>query len=281
VHFAGLPSDMEKVYRIAKKYKLIVIEDACHALGAKYKSKSGNNWIKIGSCKHSDMVIFSFHPVKSITTAEGGAILTNNKKFYKILIKLRNHGITKDRKEFKINKRDGIIGEWFYQMQYLGFNYRITDIGASLGISQLKKIEKFIREREKIAKIYNENFYKLQEYIELPYLDNKTKSSWHLYVVRLKSKKINNIEKIRNKIFSYLRKKGIGVQVHYIPVYWHPYYKKLGYKKGICPLAEDYYKRCITLPLYPSLKRKELKKVIKYFKEAIKNFLIIGGDNVK
>ena len=254
VHFAGHPCDLEEIRKISKKHQLTVIEDACHALGAEYKGS------KIGACKYSDMTVFSFHPVKSITTGEGGAVLTNNKRLYEKLIILRHHGIAKERRKFI--KR--LEGEWYYEMQMLGFNYRITDFQCALGISQLKKLNKFIRKRRKLAKIYNEKLSKLSGIIlptERPYV----KSSWHIYCIKVA--KTN----WRRVIYERLRSMGIGVQIHYIPIYFHPFYKKhLGCGKSICPNAEKYYATTITLPLYPSLSVNSLDYVVKSLKKVMR-----------
>jgi UDP-4-amino-4,6-dideoxy-N-acetyl-beta-L-altrosamine transaminase len=202
VHFAGHPCDLEKVRDIAKKYNLTVIEDAAHALGAEYKG------FKIGSCRYSDMTIFSFHPVKSITMGEGGAVLTNKKDLYEKLLMLRSHGITKDRATMK--KSDG---PWYYEMQCLGFNYRATDFQCALGLSQLKKIDKFIEQRRRIAEIYKKELSKAKE-IKLPVQSREVKSAWHLYPIRIDDSKVT-----RKGVFKYLLRNGIGVQVHYIPVH--------------------------------------------------------------
>lgn len=254
VHFAGLPCDMRVISRIARKNKLVIIEDACHALGAGYEHNS--TWARVGSCRHSDMAVFSFHPVKSITTGEGGAVLTNHKDLYDKLIMLRNHGITKDDKKFNDKK---IMREaWYYEMQCLGFNYRITDFQCALGISQLKKIEGFITKRTRIAEGYDKCF-KGNPYFDLPGKTINAKSSWHLYPIRLKNKYI----KFKKYIFETLRQKGIGVQVHYLPVYLHSYYEGLGYKKGDCLKAEEFYKREISMPIYPLMGNKEIGHVVK------------------
>ena len=260
VDYAGHPADLEKIAEIAKKYNLLLIEDACHALGAEYKGK------KIGNYKYSDMTVFSFHPVKPITTGEGGAVLTNNKEYYEKLIMFRQHGVTKNPKKF-LNKSLSFpphtshltprANHWYYEMQFLGYNYRLTDIQCALGISQLKKLDKFIERRRQIVEIYKEAF-KNNDFFDLPVEKDYAKSSWHLYPIRLKNKYCNE----KRGIFTKLREKGLGVQVHYIPVYWQPYYQKLGYRKGICPNAEDFYRREISIPLYPSMSDEDVEYVV-------------------
>ncbi len=247
VHYAGHPVDMEKIKYIADKYNLKVVEDACHALGGMYKGE------KIGNCRFSDATVFSFHPVKHITTGEGGAVLTNDKEIYEKLLMFRNHGITKDKDKF-INQPDG---DWYYEMQLLGYNYRMTDIQAALGISQLKKLDSFIEKRRNIAATYNEAF-KDNPYFETPVEKDYAYHAYHLYPIRLK----DEYKEKKQEIFSKFREEGIGVQVHYIPVYWHPYYQNLGYKKGLTPVAEDFYQREISLPIYPVMKDEDIEFVI-------------------
>lgn len=250
VHLGGLPCNMKKIRAIAKKYKLIVIEDACHALGSKYMRT------KIGDCTYSDMSVFSFHPVKHITTGEGGMITTNSRKFYEKLLLLRSHGITRNPDELQnINSEP-----WFYEMQELGFNYRLTDIQCALGISQLSKIKEFITRRITIAKAYDKAFAKIKgiETIKTPEGD---KNAYHLYIIKVKD------GKTRLDLFNFLKDEGILCQVHYIPVYWHPYYQRLGYKKGICPKAEKFYEKIISIPMYFGLKEGEQNKVIKTIKD--------------
>ena len=246
VDFTGQPVDMDKIKDIAKKYGLIVVEDSAHALGAEYK---GN---KVGSL--SDITTFSFHPVKHITTGEGGMITTNDDKLYNKLKLFRTHGITRDITSL-VNKNEG---PWYYEQLELGYNYRITDIQCALGISQLNKLDKFLKKRQKIAQKYN-SYLKNIDGVILPYQATYAKSSWHLYVIQLELEKF----KVgRKTIFEALRVENIGVNVHYIPVYYHPYYQKLGYKKGLCPNAERLYERILTLPLYPKMNEKDIEDVV-------------------
>lgn len=252
VDYAGFPARLGELKKLARKHKLIFIEDAAHALGSTYKGK------KVGAI--ADMTMFSFHPVKSITTGEGGAILTNNKAWYEKMILFRNHGITKNPKLLKKKNQ----GKWYYEMQALGLNYRLTDIQAALGFSQLKKLSKFITARQKIAKRYFDSFKNVKEII-LPKELSYGRSAWHLYPIRLV-----NLKK-RAFVFKKLQEAGIGVQAHYIPVYLHPYYKKLGYKKGLCQNAERFYASGISIPIFPSLTLKDQKFIIQKILELIDN----------
>jgi len=258
VHFAGYPCDMKKIALIAKKNKLMIIEDACHALGAEYKHNK--KWEKAGNCRYSDMTVFSFHPVKHITTGEGGAVTTNNQKLYKKLKMLRTHGIYKDG---SISKK----GQWCYEMRDLGFNYRITDFQCALGISQLEKIDKFVAKRRKIAKRYNDAFKEIGKFVELPeYSGADKKHAWHLYVLRVKFEKLK-ID--RKQLFSKLNKAGIFPQVHYVPVYSQPYYMK-NISKNVClKNTEKYYGECVSLPMFPVLDGKSQEYVIKILKGII------------
>ncbi|ARC85318.1 UDP-4-keto-6-deoxy-N-acetylglucosamine 4-aminotransferase [Clostridium argentinense CDC 2741] len=254
VDFAGHSVDMDEIIKIANKYNLIVIEDGAHALGSEYKNK------KIGNGAH--MTEFSFHPVKPITTGEGGIITTNDKELYNKLIRFRSHGITRD-KSFLVNKNEG---PWYYEQLELGFNYRLTDIGAALGVSQLKKLDKFIERRREIASIYNEAFKDIEE-IETPIEYDYAKSGYHIYVIKLKLEKLC---KTRKEIFMELQNNNIGANVHYIPVYYHPYYKELGYEKGLCKVAEKFYERIITLPLHPSMNNIQVQYIVNNFISTIK-----------
>ncbi|WP_071393413.1 UDP-4-amino-4,6-dideoxy-N-acetyl-beta-L-altrosamine transaminase [Bacillus tuaregi] len=252
VHFTGQPAPLDEIAAIAKKHQLVVIEDAAHALGATYK---GN---KIGSI--SDMTMFSFHPVKHITSGEGGIITTNDKDYYEKLLQFRSHGITRD-----VNKLTENHGPWYYEMQFLGYNYRLTDIQAALGLSQLKKLDAFIERRKKYRTMYDEAFQGLQA-ITLPFQDSNRCSSWHLYVIRLQ---LDQLSGTREDIFNRLRQENIGVNVHYIPVYYLPYYQSLGYPKGLCPKAEKLYEEIITLPLFPAMTEKDVHDVIQAVKKVI------------
>lgn len=241
VHLAGQPCDMDEIHKIAKENNLIVIEDGAHALGSVYKGK------KVGSL--SDMTTFSFHPVKPITTGEGGMIVTDNEEFYKKMVLFRSHGITRDKTMMTRND-----GPWFYQQFDLGFNYRITDIQCALGCSQMKKLDRFLAKRKEIVLRYNEAFADCEN-IVTPYQLPETESGWHLYIVQVK-----NCD--RKQIFEALRDKGIGVNVHYIPVYMHPYYQEHGYKDVHCKNAEEVYSHIISLPLYPGLTEEQQSYVI-------------------
>lgn len=241
VHLAGQPCDMDAIHSIAREHGLIVIEDGAHALGSVYKGK------KVGSL--SDMTTFSFHPVKPITTGEGGMIVTDNEEFYKKMVLFRSHGITRDASMMTRND-----GPWFYQQFDLGYNYRITDIQCALGCSQMKKLDRFLARRKEIVARYNEAFADCDNIIT-PYQLSDTESGWHLYIVQVK-----NCD--RRQVFETMREKGIGVNVHYIPVYMHPYYQEHGYENVHCANAEEIYSHIISLPLYPGLTSEQQDYVI-------------------
>jgi len=248
VDFAGHPCDYDEILKIAKKYKLLIIEDAAHALGSEYKEK------KIGN--FADLTILSFHPVKTITTGEGGMILTSNKNFYERLKILRHHGIVKKPEK----------GGWYYEIKNLGYNFRLTDFQCALGISQLKKINKFIERRREIVTQYNQAFKNIREIIT-PTERNYVKSAWHIYLIQLR---LDKLKASRKKIFEALQKERIGVQVHYLPLHLQPFYmKKFGYKIGDFPIAERYYQRAITLPLFPKMTNKDVNDVIRSVKKII------------
>ena len=247
VHFTGQPCEMDEIHAIAEEYGLLVIEDAAHALGADYKG------IKIGAL--SDMTTFSFHPVKHITTGEGGMITTNDERLYERLKLFRSHGITRDERFMTKNE-----GGWYYEQLDLGYNYRITDIQCALGVSQLKKLERFVECRRELVKRYNEAFENVDGII-CPAQAKGCHNSWHLYVVQVKNRK---------EVYDKLREAGIYANVHYIPVYKHPYYQETGYSEVCCPNAEKLYAHMISLPLYPGLTEEEQGYVIKKILEYIK-----------
>ena len=259
VHFTGQPCDMLAISQLSRENNLVVIEDAAHAIGASY-TIDGCTY-KIGSCAHSDMTIFSFHPVKHMTTGEGGMITTNNKTLYEKLVALRTHGITRDPAKLKQND-----GAWYYEQQQLGFNYRITDMQCALGLSQLKRLDDFIEKRRQIVATYNHAFSACDELIcpeQAPY----SNSSWHLYMLCFKSLD-------RGAVFDVLRAKGIGVNVHYSPVPLQPYYREgFGSKDGDFPIAEDYYRRAITLPLFPAMSDDDVQYVVETVLSVIEECL--------
>lgn len=257
VSYRGNPVKIDKIMDIAKKHNLIVIEDAAHAIGAKYKD------IYVGN--NADMTIFSFHPVKHITTGEGGAITTNDKELYRKLIEVRSHGITRN-VDIMENKDD----PWYYEQIDLGYNYRMPDINAALGASQIKKLDSFIEKRKELATLYS-SMLKGNQYVTLLEDTEGGFNSEHIYVIKLNLEKLNCT---RREVFKALIKENIGVNVHYIPVYFHPYYRKLGYKRGICPVCEEFYERIITLPLHVSMNRDDVISVIKALDKVFKYYSI-------
>lgn len=254
VDFAGYPVNAERVKQIANKYNLWIIEDACHAPGAYFiDSKSKKQFV--GNGHYSDLQIFSFHPVKHFATGEGGMVTTNNKDLYEKILLLRSHGITKSTELLEENH-----GAWYYEMHKLGYNYRLTDIQAALGISQLKKAEKNIERRKEIAQKYNKAFMNTD--VLTPYVADKFSHAYHLYVIQIENRK---------ELYDFLRRNFIFSQVHYIPVHLQPFYKKLGWKKGNFPIAEDYYEHTLSLPMYPSLSDHEQDYVIEKVLEFSNN----------
>ena len=254
VHLAGNPCDLQKVFDLSKEYGFSIIEDASHALGSKY---SGEH---IGSSVYSDISVFSFHPVKNITTGEGGMILTNNQKLSEKIHLYRSHGITRDTKKM-INKEEGL---WYYEQLLLGFNFRMSDIHAALGISQMNSLDKFISKRNELSQIYTEELKGLP--LTIQRVRKEDLSAWHIFVIRLK---LSELKLSRLEIYNSLRNKGIGVNVHYIPVHLQPFYKNLGFNKGDFPNSENYYDGAITIPMFTKLKKKEIKYVIQALKESI------------
>lgn len=245
VDYAGHPAEYDAINAFANQHGLRVVADAAHSLGATYRGRN------VGTL--ADMTAVSFHPVKPITTAEGGATFTNNAEWAQTMRSFRSHGIYRDE-----NRSE----PWYYEMRHLGYNYRLTDVQCALGLSQLRRLKAFIGRRQFIADRYNEAFREI-EGLELPSVRPYVQSAWHLYVVRVPE------AKYRRPFFRRLRELGLGVQVHYIPVYWHPYYQALGYRRGLCPKAEDFYARAVSLPLYPKMTDDEIEAVVeRVFKAA-------------
>jgi UDP-4-amino-4,6-dideoxy-N-acetyl-beta-L-altrosamine transaminase len=263
VHYAGLPCNMAAIKEIADRYNLKVVEDAAHALGAEYKID--NAWYKVGGCAYSDIAIFSFHPVKHITTGEGGMMLLNDKALEEKIRRIRMHGVSLD-----IRKRLDKESIWLYEMVDLGYNYRITDFQCALGISQLKKLNRFLKRRVEIAERYYSAFQEVEE-LSLPNPSSSLaavkKHAWHLYVIQLQ---LDKLKGTREDIYFALRAENIWPQVHYIPVHLHPYYQeRFGYKKGDFPAAESFYERVLSLPLYPKMSDEDVENVIIGVKKVI------------
>ena len=254
VHLAGQSCDMESIKALADEYGFKIIEDASHATGADYKNT------KVGSCRYSDMTVFSFHPVKIVTTGEGGIVLTNNKELYEKLKLYRSHGITRD-SDLMTQEADG---PWYYQQIELGFNYRMTDMQAALGCSQMDSLDEFVARRRYLVKRYNEKLKNLP--LRTPYQDEATNPSWHIYIIRVDFTKVKLSKK---EIFARMRDSGIVLNLHYIPVHTQPYYQKLGFQKGDFPVSEKYYEEAITLPLYYDLTDEQQDEVIEALKEVL------------
>jgi len=248
VHFAGQPTEQEEIWKLSKKYNFRVIEDASHSLGASRKKN------KVGNCKWSDVVISSFHPVKTITTGEGGVCFTNNKTLFNRIVALRTHGIYKNAKLKNFSNKNQF---WYFDQKLLGYNFRLTDIQSALGISQLSRIKKFITKRKKLSSNYD-RFFLNNKKISTLKINKDNTSSHHLYVIRILDIKKN----LRNKLIQYLKVKGIHLNVHYIPVHYHSYFKKLKYLRKSLPNTEKYFDQALSLPLYPDLKYSDQKYVI-------------------
>ena len=250
VHLTGLPCQQDEIWKLSKEFNFKILEDASHAFGSRYKKNI------MGNCRWSDVTVFSFHPVKIFTTAEGGAITTNNKKFFEKMSLLRDNGLERNQKNFKSISTK----KWYYEHQTLGYNYRMNEIQAALGISQIKKLKNLQIKRKKIANVYNKVFEGNSK-IELPIFDRKYESSLHLYVIKIKKK--------RDNILVSLRKKGIYTNVHYLPIHLQPFFKKLGFKSNQFPNSEKYGREALSIPIYPNLNTKDQNKVIKEIKKLI------------
>jgi UDP-4-amino-4,6-dideoxy-N-acetyl-beta-L-altrosamine transaminase len=254
VHFSGQSCEMDKISELAREFGFTIIEDASHAIGASYKGE------KVGGCRYSDMTVFSFHPVKIVTTAEGGMIVTNRKDLYEKLTLLRSHGITRVPEKMT----EPSHGPWYYQQIDLGLNYRITDIQAALGVSQMQRIDEFVNRRHQIVQRYNEKLQGLP--VVLPWQNPDTYSAYHLFVIRLK---LDQIQKTHRQVFEALRVAGIGVNLHYIPVHTQPYYQQLGFQWGDFPTAEQYYREAISLPIFFDLSERDQEYVITTLREVL------------
>lgn len=243
VHLAGQSCDMAGIQELARRYGFRTVEDASHAVGARYRGGA------VGDCRFSDIAVFSFHPVKIITTGEGGMALTNDAELARRMALYRTHGVTRDPAEFERPADGG----WYYEQQALGFNYRMTDIAAALGASQLNRLDEFVARRRALAVRYDELFGNAP--LKRPWQHSDTQSSWHFYVIRVDAD-------AHSAAFDRLRERGIGVNLHYIPVYLQPFYRRLGFGPGLCPEAEAYHREAITLPLYPGLSDAEQGQVV-------------------
>jgi UDP-4-amino-4,6-dideoxy-N-acetyl-beta-L-altrosamine transaminase len=253
VHLCGRPCDMQAIHALSKRFGFKIIEDASHAIGSRYRNEP------VGNCRYSDITVFSFHPVKIITTAEGGAALTNHAELASKMALLRSHGITREPEQMV----DTPDGPWYYEQIALGFNYRMTDLHAALGVSQMARIDAFVAQRHQIAAKYDKLFEELP--VQVPARDQDY-SALHLYVIRLK---LDLISRTHHDVFVALREQGIGVNLHYIPVHTHPYYREMGFVMGDFPEAERYYREAISLPIYPGLSDEDITRVVNAVKIAI------------
>jgi len=262
VHFSGNPLDQNKLKHLRETYDIVILEDCAHSIGAEFED------IKAGSCTYSDCSIFSFHPVKNMTTGEGGAVTTNSKQIYERLIRLRNHGMTREeglcRDKTMLYDEKGNLNTWYYEMTELGFNYRITDIQCALGLSQLSKLDSFNKRRREIAKKYDKAFLNIDLVSPLYLFDGN--SSYHLYVAKIDFAKTNLS---KSEFFAAMNKKNIGLMVHYIPINKQPYYRQLGYGDECTPEMDKYYAECFSLPMFPSLTDDEQDYVIRSLFEVL------------
>lgn len=262
VHLCGQPCDMARIHALSQQYGFKVIEDASHAIGAKYRAGGqGGDFEPVGNCRYSDITVFSFHPVKIITTAEGGMALTNEPRLAKRLRRLRSHGITSDPAEMQPRPADEI---WNYQQIRLGYNYRMTDIQAALGVSQMERLQAFVEQRHRIAERYDTELADLP--IQLPWQSPCSYSSYHLYPIRVRPD-VSGVS--QRELYDVLQAAGINVNLHYIPVYRQPYYEAMGFKAGYCPEAEAYFRQALSIPMYPTLSETEQGLVIQVLAEVL------------
>lgn len=257
VHFAGQSCDMDAIHKLSIEYGFSIIEDASNAIGGKYLSRP------IGNCQFSKITVFSFHPVKIITTGEGGIATTNDPALADKMKMLRSHGVTRNESEMDptLSNLNTNQGDWYYQQMALGFNYRMTEMQGALGLSQMKQLDRFVAQRSKLADQYNQLLSGIEQ-VTLPFQSNRAESSFHLFPIQVPSKK-------RANVFRFLRENGIGANVHYIPVHMQPFYQKLGFKFGDFPIAEGYYQQAISLPLHPSLTDEDQMYIVAKLKESL------------
>ena len=256
VHLGGLPVNPVKLKNLSRKYKFKIIEDASHSFGGKYCSR------RVGCSKWSDITVFSFHPVKIITTGEGGCCTTNQKKYYEKLKALRNNGIIKEEKNFRFKN----LGPWYYEQHSIGYNFRMNDIQSALGISQLKNLNIFLGKRHKIAKFYRAHLKNLP--IKFQKIEKNLYSTYHLFIIKLNVK----YKYLYKFFFNYLRSKNLFVNLHYLPIHLQPFYRKFGFKKKQFPIAEEYSETAISIPIYPNLKKKEQIKIINLIKSFFNKY---------
>ena len=254
VHLCGQPCDMRAIQTLALRYGFKIIEDASHAIGGRYQDRP------IGNCEYSDITVFSFHPVKIITTAEGGMALTNDAELANRMGLLRSHGITRDTAQMTRESE----GPWYYQQIDLGFNYRMTEMQAALGVSQLQRLGRYVERRHQLARRYDELLANLS--VVTPWQHPDSYSGLHLYVIRLQ---LDKISRSHREVFDSLREQGIGVNLHYIPVHTQPYYARMGFKVGDYPQAENYYREAISLPIYATLIEAQQDAVVCALKKAL------------
>lgn len=255
VAFAGLPNDLEKLRKIADKYGCWILEDGCHAPGASFQDSSGQE-VMVGDGIYADCTIFSFHPVKHIAAGEGGMITTRSEELAKKMKLFRSHGITTDSNIMKSKNAP----PWFQEMQVLGYNYRMADLNAALGLSQLKRASEGLKRRQDIAEIYQTEFSSLP--LKMQFIQEGMKHAYHLFVIQADN---------RRAIFDRFKEAQIIPQIHYVPVYWHPYYQELGFKRGHCPNVEAYYEKCLSLPMYPSLTDQQVGYIVEQTKNIFAN----------
>jgi perosamine synthetase len=263
VHMAGSACEMEELSKIAKARGIAVIEDAAHALGGFY-----SNGQPVGSCSFSDMTVFSFHPVKSVTTGEGGVITTNSESLYRQLLRLRSHGINQlddPMTDLILGFTNGVKNSWYHEMQVLGYHYRLSEIQAALGLSQLRKLDKFISKRRELARNYD-SLFSNSDVVQIYQQGSRDWSAHHLYVLSIDFTKL---KLSRNQLMANLRDAGIGTQVHYRPISTQPFYRKMNFSTATIPNSMDYYSKCLSIPLYPKLKRREQQRIVNKIKELI------------